>query len=566
MVFDWIFSLILVTIIGVIIASAFYKRLGKRKFIFIALAALMIVGILLIIKYSARKPEHFIDIPGGGSVTILTPAETINSMLREYGFESTQVLKEFLTGIYKENTSDIIEDNTLTVYYSVYSSESAPREESRVWRNTAPFFKTPSKFMKCSSRPASFEHTHLEFDETPFVNRAVGLELLSNNVTGPYSHQLGIQGNGTFSIFTLVKFNGFSSNNSKPYELFKLYGNTISNNALSLVIGPQPIAQTMNSPNGLMASSLYNANIQVIFGTQTIDSMTTNGSKNIVIDTNHLYLIILTKNNKNLTLTMHNMSKKNETPAKIIDNVELTEASVSLSNKEFAINANRNLNANIFAFGIYNIFLADEGNLREHFFKELYKSSDEFNIMARNVLGMHIQIEQMKACPYPKEICDKCPIDDWTDFQKMLTTVPECRTAIDEYCAKNTSDPRCRCWDPTVTLPECKAYVNIFRPNTTLTLENIDVDSLAKIKAKYNLCDCKDIDRINESIMAQQQNREANIKTCPLTSPDRVGNPDDTIYYGDSLLGKYEPDASGVLQEMVEKPSTKWYNFWSWLF
>lgn len=478
---------------------------------------------------------------------------SIMSMLDEYGFPSVNALKDYINGNYNEDLDKIKEDNSLTLYYSVFSTNSAPEEHSRVWRNISPYFIKPPRAVKDSCSITPYDKTHFEFDEVPFVNRNVGLEILSNNITGPLSHQLGIAGNGTFSIFIVIRFNSFSSNNMMDYEVFKVYGNTISNNAISLVIGSQPLAQTTMGPSGPVPTNVYDVNLNVMFGTHVLAV-----ENSTQIDTTKTYMFIITKTSKKLSFIMHDLTSTTPEPGlKLIDAVELSEPSVRLSNKEMSINTNRNLNANIYAFGIYNRYLIDDSTLRSYMYTELFKTSDAFMKMARSMLKMQDQVDKIKACPYnSSSVRDACNITDWSDFNNVINSTPECKSAIDTYCSKNINDTRCRCWDPLVGTSECKSYMNIFRGSSCINVDNLDIDTLTKIKSKYNLCDCSAIDRITEK--AEKANKDPPPQLTSPTVP--VSDSSDALYYGTPI----GINASPKPQEKHAHKNKATWKFWKW--
>jgi hypothetical protein len=535
---------VLILIILVITIVLFKDRLSSPLFIAGLIVAVLVVECFR--YFNEKRHETFVEQkPMDGAPTV-----TIDDTLRDYGFSSIQALREFIRGDYNEDLTQIFEDNSLTLYYSVFSYASIPVQNTRTWKNISKYFVNDKT--TCPNRP--FEHTHLEFSEPPYVNKNVGLETLSNPLSGPLSHECGVQGNGTFSIFCVMRINGFSSNNSQTYDIFKLYGNTLSNNGVSLAIEPQPIAQTANSPNGPIPTHVFNAKMSVLFGSQTLDvSM-------VSIDTKKTYMFVATKTNKKITLTMHDMSSKTGDPLKLIQDAELTDPTVSFSNKAFEINKHGNLNANIYAFGMFNLYLVDETRLKTYMYNELFKTSDEFMGIARNILNMQQQIDQLKACPYNPEVCSACTnVDDWTDIQKVLATDAECKKAIDVYCSKNLDDPKCKCWDPLNKTNECKSYLNIFRQNNMFQVENIDVETLGLIKNKYGLCDCKEMDRLMSAIKpaVSAQNESA------LTSAHVKADPKDAAYYDSTLEAAVDANAQAEPKGEITKEKR---TFWSWLF
>ena len=556
-------KIVSITAIALILAAIAIVIMMPSRGTMFAAVCISLVSIILVVYNTSRVYEKYED---ASTPEAKTSTVNLNSMLDEYGFTSITNLRNFIQRNYNEDLTRIKHDNTLTLYYSVFSIESAPEDQTRMWRNISPYFQNAIKTTKDACSVTPFNRTHLEFDETPFVNRSIGLEMLSNKISGPLSHQLGIAGNGTFSIFIVIHFNGFSSNNSMNYELFKIYGNTVSNNAVSLVIGSQPVAQTVNSPSGPIPTNVFEAQVSVVYGTQTL---TPDDASSIQIDTSKTYMFIVNKTSKKLSLVMHDLADNKTKGAKIIDGVELEDPSVLMSNKDMSINTNKNLNANIFAFGVYNMYIVDDTALRNHMYTELFKTSEAFMKIARSMLSMQEYIDQVKACPFSDTVCQACNINDWTDFQNLLQSSPECKSAIDEYCSKNIKDPRCRCWDPLVNTSECKAYTSIFRQTACLNVDNIDIEMLSKIKTKYNLCDCNDIDKLVEKTTNAMREEAAPKLTNPVLP---VKNKADAAYYG-SPIQINTADNGGEDEDMMmpltknenEEKKSSWA-FWKWLF
>lgn len=526
-----------------------HRRVAPRTMIG---SIILVFIVLVLVNYvNDSKMEKFEEAAASANTTanaaITAQTASLENMVRQAGFSSVAALRQFLQGNYEENLQTILYDNALTLYYSVFSTTSLPQAQARTWKNISPYFKIAENQNTCKLTP---DELHLQFGDVPYSNRFIGLELVSNNIIGPESYQMGVQGNGTFTIFSVLKFNGFPPSNTKPYELFKLYGNTVNNNAVSLVIQPQPFAAQQQQPPAPppivnaeenfittvpvpVQANTYNVQIDVSFGTQTMQA-THNGLMNIPITLSNTYMFVLTKTNTKVVLTMHDMTKKGNEHLKLVE-AELSDPVVLLSNKAMSINSDRNLNANIYAFGVYNMNLLDESFLHNHIYQELYKLSDEFLSQAKTISAFQQQLDDTKACPYDKEICEKCKeVTDWTDFHQVLAASADCKKAIDEYCAKNTTDPKCKCWDPNTSSGECKSYVNIFRSKTCLQVENLDVETLEQIKKKYNLCACNDIDKIKESLKESGACMNQDIL---ISNPTSKPEPEDINFYNKSIVG-----------------------------
>lgn len=433
----------------------------------------------------------------------------VNNFLREYGFESIASLYDFVSGRYNEDFSPIMEDKTLTLYYSVFSIDSIPKEQSRRFNNISPYFKdikdTSCKFLQ-------YDNSYLEFIDSPYANRNLGIELLTNSAVGPPSHLLGMQGNGTFTVFMALRFNGFSVNNALDYEVFKMYGNTDKNNAVSLTIDALPRSRDINSAE---------VRFKLHYSSQNGIPTTYGGVDHFQIEYAKPYLIVVTKLNKKISMNIHDLSKdlSLDSTYKLIENVELEEPNAFFSNKAMTINAFDNLNANIFTFGTYNMYIMDESALHHYMYREMYKSSDAFLREARQILSFQKEINNTKACPYDATVCKACSeVKDWTRIGNGVVEASlECRQAIDAYCMENLNDPKCSCWRPANrTSVECQSYLNIFKSVALVDPDNLDDTTREKITSKYKLCDCGDLDALREEIKnLKQQNNNSSTNDHP---------------------------------------------------
>ena len=457
-----------------------------------------LLSLLLSIDKNTNKVETYSTSPK--NLDSKMTSSTVHQFMREYGIESISALYDLVEGSYVEDFSPIMEDRTLTLYYSTFSKTSLPVEQTRIFYNISPYFKDAKK-PQC--KYLQFDNSHIHFIEPPYANRNMGVELLTNTANGPPSHLLGIQGNGTFTLFSVLRFNGFSMNNGEEYEVFKLYGNTEKNNALSLTIDSLPESKDANSAN---------VRFKLHFSTQVI-SINYEGSDHFPIEFSKAYMIVITKLNKKISFNLHDLSRdlSYNTTHKLIDNVELSDPNAFFSNKEISFNAMRNMNANMFAFGVYNMYIMDESSLHHYMYKEMYKSSDEFLREARQILSFQKEIDEIRECPYDSSVCDICSgVGDWTNINNIIDSSVKCRKAIDNYCSENVDDPKCMCWKAGEGASQvCKSYVNIFRSMRMIDLDNIDEPTRIELSKKYKFCDCDPI-RQEDQDGTSPENRNRN--------------------------------------------------------
>lgn len=463
--------------------------------ILILILVVLIIGTLIYIGWKIYKAnnesvESYASPPNNLDLTKVS--SSVQNFIREHGIDSVSALQGFIEGSYNEDISPIMEDNTLTLYYSAFSQKSLPVEQTRKLTNISPYFKDSKK---PSCRFLQYESSHIDFIEPPYANRNMGIELLTNKAMGPPSHLLGIQGNGTFSMFMTLRFNGFSDNNEQEYELFKLYGNTEGNNALSLTIDAQP-----------KSKDLASADVRILlhYGSQAPIPIRYENSEYFRIEFAKTYLFVITKLNKKISLNLHDLSKDltYDSTHKLIENVELIDPNAFFSNKELSINGKQNLNANLFAFGLYNMYIMDEASLHHYIYKELFKSSETFQREARQILSFQKEIDELKACPYEENVCKECDdVTDWTDTNSIIKSSLKCRNAIDAFCTENTNHPKCSCWKASsMQTPECKSFVNVFKGLRMIDPENIDDATKEEISKRYKWCNCDEMDDLKAEL------------------------------------------------------------------
>lgn len=474
------------------------KTIYTNCILFCVLVILLALVYLTYAKDTNHQIEKYVS-SDPSSTDYDRVSNIVYNFMRENGFESTNKLRDFINGVYNEDLRDVLFDGTLTLYYSNFSKDSIP-EEDKTWRNISPYIpKDRMHTLNCQH--LAYDKSHLEFVEIPYSNRNTGIELLTNKITGPPSHLLGLQGRGTFSVFIVLKFNGFSTNNTVEYDIFRLFGNNVSNNGISLVIESLPKSKD---------SKYVNMVLKVVYGAQNPIHIKYKDGDTFPFELTKTYMFVLSKTNKSVSLTVHDVTKSatQESVYRLIDNVELENPNLHLSNKEMVINSSGNLNAYIHAFGVYNMFIMEESALHQHMHLELQKASESFFKEARQILAFQNELDLIASCPYDENVCKECSdVKDWTVIENILKASPDCRTAIDKYCMQNTGNPKCFCWNPqNSNTTECKSYINIFKSDLELiNPDSIEPSVIQRIKSKHNLCNCEDVDELKQQLIQTQE-------------------------------------------------------------
>jgi len=296
-------------------------------------------------------------------------SQIVLAFLRDNGYTDFEELKKFVQGQYDENLDDIYEDSTLTLYYSAFSKGSYTNEEdSKKWLNISPYMKKEKQNGQ-NMYVLPYDKSHiLAGDESSYVQRRDGISLRDQILIGPPSHLLGIKGNSSFMIFMVLRLNRFAKP-GEDHELLKLYGNTNQNmcfiDGLQLSFEPQAHEKD---------AQLISVKFRLQFGSDE-------ALQEIVrLNISKPYMFIVKKEMKSLSLMMHDMSSdaSSESSKVIISPKDVQNNNVLLSNKEMRINQTKNIDALLYAFGVYNEPLTDASNLHHHLFKELDKRTETF--------------------------------------------------------------------------------------------------------------------------------------------------------------------------------------------
>ena len=552
-------SALLVVLIVSIVFRTFTNIKKKPSVLDIGLLVCTFVVILLIIttrSKSCKKPEHFINEDAEPSANALDKILGIIGIQASSGTDTSQLANQLANAksinTYNETLQSI--QNGMTVYYSAFSKDSYPTN-SNTWYNMSTFFSTPDK----SCPDVHYDDTHMMFERTPNYSKENGFQLGTNRITGPKSYQLGINGNGSYTIFMTININSFiTSEQENKFEIFKVFGNTITNTGVELYF-----TNVQNT-----SGNLYSATVNVGIGSQSVSSVL-DQSSNTLLDGERTYMMVLVKDNNIINLYMYpgidNVTTNFQNKIRVVSNWEVDpNEDILFSNKKLSINGHGNIHAKVYNFGIYNKALSETaiGMIFLHTQAELQKTNQLLRDLASTIHSLEQKVEDVKKCPYDKYVCNTCSdIKDWTNMSNIiLNGSPECLSSIDKFCLTNPRNDLCACWNPNNTMSQttqCKNYIGIFRRNNMVSLDAIDNTSLDTIKSKYDLCSCKGMDEIKNLISKNNKKECSSDTVLPrpklLDTNYRVDKDDLAAYNSLAITNTYEVKKdTGVVDSKVQ--------------
>lgn len=369
----------------------------------------------------------------------------------------------------------------LTVYYSTFNAKSY--DETKTWSNISPFLMNSKT---CGDVP--FDQTHFLMSKNPSDELRHGISLGAMTMAGPKSYHAGIDANGDFTYFIMIKMDISSDSSKNQYELIKMYANTANNNGFSM-----DVIVTNLGPSGVASGK-----IRIALGRDWVETSPFEMNSALT------YLLTVVKVNNTISCSVtHEISPQDVRRPLDSARIERIE-DIGLSNKEIQLNRGQ-VSGRIFAMGFYNrgIHAADVLTLSKHLFDELKKSSDEYLQYRYTLNQFQSQLTMIQACPLTKEICDACSeISDWSNFFNVINTAREpCLKAIAGFCVKNPTHEYCSCWNPAYPLhgsSVCTNVKNYFKVQTVVApsdvcsvdLQNLTESQLSFIRGRYmnNLC------------------------------------------------------------------------------
>lgn len=491
--------------------------LNKSLLLIIIIVTFIVLVAAYIYKLISRKNEKvekYTPVPENMTLDKINPV--VNEFIRENGFDDVDSLRKFVHGDYDENLEDIMENNALTLYYSIFSKSSLSEiEDNELWKNISPHFKNNANI---NYKTLNYDNSHIQFSETPSINSSYGIGINSNKATGPPSHILGMKGNSNFSLFTVIKFDKLPDPSTNFHNLIKLYGNTLNNNGLDLSLQSLPHKSD---------AKVVDVKFSLKFGDEDAMLIKNDVSETFPLDLDKKYMIVITKRQQELIMNIHDMNVDftHETVIPLIHG-EIKDTNMLFSNRRFQINEASTLHGTIYAFGIYKKSIQDESHLHRYIYKQLIKKQDRFIKESEIIIKFQEEIDLMRSCKYDKQVCKECiEIDDWTNINQIINASPKCKSSIDTYCQNNLNDPKCACWrDEKINDIECRSYVNIFKREPLHNVETLNGDILEDVKKKYNLVDNEDLQKWKEKYSTLEAELTKQKENAKMTESHRLSS------------------------------------------
>lgn len=382
-----------------------------------------------------------------------------------------------------------IEDG-MTVYVSSFSRRAFPDGGGKLWTNLGGIAQKRDR-PSIHDRTGSKDDVDFHFSAAPSFTRRDGFKMLGNPVTGPYSFQLGIRADMSFSIIVLCQFTGDlpkdDEENKSASVLFRMFANTIGNNGVALSAfdgsggdsrgiaqeevrnngGEGDATKTKNDADGSHHSSVQTLGLRLHFGQDIVVDCKTRDGPRIEVHRDHKYLLVITKHTDD-RLTVRAIDVHTDMPHVILladHRIDPLSASskVDLSNKDMVLNERANWNGHLQAFGCYDRALSERDviTLFDHY-TSIFEKFDPTYLRLMDTIS---DLSRFKDCPYDERTCNACKRDmedgDWGNAQNLVTATETCRKAVGDFCKRNPRHPRCTCW--SVNHPEYHSKCKKFR-------------------------------------------------------------------------------------------------------
>lgn len=361
------------------------------------------------------------------------------------------------------------------VYYFTSFNQNAYTSGTKEWKTLT----DPTPYLPADCR---VQNT-MSFSTVPNFSSTSGFVLGANRVEGPFSNNLGIDFNGSYTIVLVFKNGELLNDATKTdeVELLKLYANSPNNNGLALYYQAGSLQKENNVQMGKLMFQFASS--------QPTPCVSSPNNSLFTIEKDVLSFVFIVKNKENVRIVY--LSEKNDTLTTLA-NLTAPTTDVTFSNKEMFINRFKNWNANLYNISIFNKGLADAeiGSFYSRV-KGLYSKFTDPNFKSM-VIQYNALIEQMK-CPFNKTLCASCPeITDWTDMLQIMQASKPCKAAIAAYCSENPKASFCKCWNPqspSYSEESCKNVRGLIEGNLTCSIDKLSKKQLQEIKKLYKLTD-----------------------------------------------------------------------------
>lgn len=481
----------------------------------------ILVGLYLVLHIK-KLSKYDISILGIATVVLLLYACQCQqqSTYKEHfsNIDVENVLEKYKQMDLEEDISDI--QNKLVVYLTVFNKTSF-NNMGKTWNNIAK--------IKTDGTCDAGDNSSFTFEMAPVFSRRNGLYLGNNRMVGPLSSAIGIQFHNTFTIVFACKHgNLLVDHQNSEIELIKLYANSPNNNGLSLFIQKGSVQNDNNTQTGTLMLQYANTDPHIC----KVDK----DHSYINFDKDILTFYYIVKDTDNVRVLMMN---ENSNVIVQILKFTITNTDINFSNKEIVINRLLNWNGNMFNTAVYDRALSDEqvSNFYTHCMNEYLKNIDPNFIKMLDQYNDTLRVlRDLLKCPYDKTVCEACQsVTKWSDITQVLSSPLQCKKSINDFCANNTINPLCKCWDTSSSIyktENCRIYRSIFSGERTSAFESLTAEDLDYIKNKYGLIyphECPTLIKKPNFIQNTYQKYDWNKLKVYLDTNDRSTGPDRKI-------------------------------------
>jgi hypothetical protein len=364
---------------------------------------------------------------------------------------------------------------SLRVYATTLDPRSyhSPVASGKVWKNLIGKAAASS----CDGQQGNaVAAPDFHFAQTPtFLAPDAGLGLGDNSLSGPQSHQLGVDGDGSYTVAVV-----FQPTGPLPVldtvSVFQIFANgSAGNNGFALTMrasgrappssGAPPSKRGGREGFFSAAAATLSADVYMQVGSSSV----VQSSSPVTLDPSHRYIIAASRDRGSMSASLIDLDDRQrgytKTPLIAPTPVPSNTPRVSFANVDMTVNGANNWGANLIAIGVYAEALGDGSlnDLYRHYTASL-REHDPAHIETKAKLeAARVAI----ACPFDDPTCAQCGgVKDWSAASAAIITSGgvTCLSAIDRFCAANPKHGRCSCWDSTN--PEfgrsCAAYRAVF--------------------------------------------------------------------------------------------------------
>jgi hypothetical protein len=334
----------------------------------------------------------------------------------------------------------------------------------KTWRNLAA--NAPSGSMYCAD--GSVASSDLRFNRVPSImdndlSRPSFLLGAGTSLEGPPSHQLGLDGDRSFTIFFIARVTVPLNSAGRATDVVQIFANTSDNNGFSLSFLPAPSIVGVRVGAGRM-----------IEGRSPSDP-SRGGAWTPNAD--HFHLWVVSKTFTDVRVQAVDLESKTLEPVTVLqDTISESVGPIIISNLPMRINKRLNWSAGLMMFGMgaKRVETGDVIMLANHY-RSIFRDLDpEVLAFKARIKEMGDRLARQQACPFNEAVCVACDgVADWSAPDWYLSANEGCLRAVDSFCRANPSHPRCKCWATSgdssfeggADAARCRRYRAVFDPS-----------------------------------------------------------------------------------------------------